>query len=265
MRAPLRTALSRPAGRSPADPGAPAPPSPTRLPSRRAAGWAVAALALLVALPEALLTLADLGLVGTASWRPWAYQNGAFWSGLLRDWRPNYAAQPVLMFVTYAVLHAGPGHLLGNLAGLAWFGPPLARRLGWARLLLAFWATAIGGALAFGLLSREGAPMVGASGAVFGLAGVAMTRGWRDRVRAGLSAWPALAPSLGMALLLVVVNLASWWWEDGLVAWQTHLGGALTGAALGLWLGRGRGPQPTPLRAAPQRGVLGPILAKMRS
>lgn len=214
--------------------------------------WALVALGLVLALPEAVLELADAGLLGTPAWRPLAYTYGAFWSGLLRDWRPNYALQPALMFVTYALLHNGPGHLLGNLAGLAWLGPPLARRLGARRVLLAFWASALAGGAAFASLDAGPAPMVGASGAVFGLAGLLATLGWRLRQRAGVAPWPALSPSLGLALLLLAANLLSWWVQGGLLAWQAHLGGALAGAFLGAVLA---------LPALPQR----PILAKRRS
>jgi len=37
---------------------------------------------------------------------------------------------------------------------------------------------------------------------------------------------------LGMVALLCAVNLISWIYEDGVLAWQTHLGGALAGAVL---------------------------------
>ena len=77
------------------------------------------ALIMACVLPEAVLTMADWGLMGSLRWRTVAYQNGAFWAGLLRDWQPNFAAQPVTMFATHAFLHAGPTHLIGNIRALA--------------------------------------------------------------------------------------------------------------------------------------------------
>lgn len=184
--------------------------------------WAVLILCLL---PEALLLGADLGLWGSARWRPLAYQNGAFWAGLLHSWRPNYPAQPVLMFASYGWLHAGPVHLLGNLAALVWLGPPVLTRLG-ARGFVILWAAALlGGGLAFGLLTRSPAPMVGASGALFGLAGawlMAEARALPDR-RARM--WRGLS----LLAAILILNAAAWALQGGHLAWETHLGGLAVG------------------------------------
>ena len=109
-------------------------------------------LLILCLLPELLLLGADLGLWGSARWRPLAYQNGAFWAGLLHGWRPNYAAQPLVMFASYGWLHAGPVHLAGNLAALVWLGPPVLARIG-ARGFVILWALSLlGGGLALSLI-----------------------------------------------------------------------------------------------------------------
>ena len=79
---------------------------------------------------EAALWGADLGLWGAGRWRGLAYQYGGFWAGLLHDWQPNYAVQPVTMFVSYALLHAGPGHLIGNMGGLVFLGDLAVDRVG---------------------------------------------------------------------------------------------------------------------------------------
>ena len=54
----------------------------------------------LPALIELLLIAGDLGWLPLRGVRSLAYQNGAFWAGLLDNWRPNYAALPGLMFLT---------------------------------------------------------------------------------------------------------------------------------------------------------------------
>ena len=82
----------------------------------------VLTLVILMCLIEAVLQLADHGLVGSARWRQLAYQYGAFWAGLLHDWQPNFRLQPASMFLTYSMLHGGLGHLLGNLAALLALG-----------------------------------------------------------------------------------------------------------------------------------------------
>lgn len=199
---------------------APALP-PARIRALRTIPPVVWCLAAACALPELLLQGADWGLWGSARWRPLAYAQGAFWAGLLHGWWPNYAAQPALMFLTYAWLHAGAAHLAGNLGALLWLGPDLARRLGTGRFLALWAAGSLGGAAAFGLLATSPAPMVGASGALFGLAAAAAVqaaRGWRH----------------GLLLLagLAALNLAAWVLAGGHLAWQTHLGGMAAGAAV---------------------------------
>jgi rhomboid protease GluP len=179
--------------------------------------WCLAALCLL---PELALAGADWGLWGSARWRPLAYTQGAFWAGLLYGWTPNYAGQPVLMFLTYAWLHTGIGHLLGNLGALLWLAPDLAQRLGPRRFLLLWAAGMLGGAALFAGLPTTASPMVGASGALFGLAGAAAVmaaRTWRQ--------------GLLLALGLVALNIAAWVSAGGQLAWQAHVGGMLAGAA----------------------------------
>lgn len=92
----------------------------------------------------------------------------------------------------------------------------------------------LGGALGFGVLSQAPAPMIGASGVVFGLAGAWTIWDRHERRSRNLS-----DRSLGLVLLVVIVNAASWWIMEGQLAWQTHLGGYLAGALFpALWRGR---------------------------
>jgi membrane associated rhomboid family serine protease len=196
---------------------------------------AVMALILAALLPEAVLLLADLGLVGSARWRPLAWQYGGFWAGLLHGWRPNYAVQPATMFLTHAVLHAGPGHMAGNALALAGIAPVVADRFGARGLIAICLAAALGGGLAFGLMSQSPAPMVGASGAIFGLAGAWTWAFGADRARAGRSLLPVAGIAAGLALL----NYAMWVALGGLLAWETHLGGFVAGAAAAGLIGAG--------------------------
>lgn len=183
---------------------------------------------------EAVLWGADLRLWGTAAWRPLAYQYGGFWAGLLYGWRPNFAAQPATMFVTHAFLHAGPVHLAGNMLTLGLVGLPIAARLGGLRFAALYATGMLGGALAFGLLATSPAPMVGASGAIFGLAGVWTVWDWaagrREGMRSRRLALRALAVILGLALF----NLAVWVAQSGQLAWQAHLGGYVAGGLFAL-------------------------------
>ena len=189
---------------------------------------------------EAALVLADLGWIGSARWRPLSYQYGGFWAGLLHGWRPNYDAQPFAMFITYAFLHSGPGHLIGNMLTLLWLGPTVVARLGTGRFTLLYFISMLGGGAVFGLLSRSPSPMVGASGAIMGLAAAWIVWDWQDRRQDGIRGWAAARWAVGATLALAVLNLVMWYWLDGVLAWQTHLGGFVAGAIMALVLGHRR-------------------------
>lgn len=218
-------------------PPAPAPLPPAGVPlRRRRAGGVVIVIVGLCVLAEAVLLGADWGLWGGRHWRAMAYGYGAFWAGILHGWRSNYPGQGLVMFFTYAFLHGGPGHLAGNMVVLWVFGRAAEARLGAWRFALLYLGAMLGGGVGFGLLATSPAPMVGASGAIFGLAGAWVIWGWQDRRAVGLRGWQALAPALWATLGLVVINLATWVLLSGQLAWETHLGGTLAGMALALAL-----------------------------
>ena len=186
------------------------------------------ALVIASTLPELLLTGADLRLWGDPSWRMAAYEYGGFWSGLLRDWVPTYPGQAFAMFATYGFLHGGLSHLALNMVTLIVFGSILAQRYGGGAMLILYGLSQIGGGLAYGLLSpADNLAMVGASGAIFGLAGAFLMLSARQlRIRG-----QSVIPVLKSAGALVLLNLVLWWAMAGGLAWQAHLGGALVGIA----------------------------------
>ncbi|MFA5539697.1 MAG: rhomboid family intramembrane serine protease [Gemmobacter sp.] len=186
---------------------------------------------------ELVLLGADLGWWGGGRWRALAYHNGGFWVGLLRDWRPNYPAQPWAMFVTYGFLHSGPVHLAVNMITLVSLGRAVQARLGQGRFLAAYALSVLGGALGFALLSSSPQPMVGASGALFGLAGVILAQEYGDLRAARARPWPVV----WAVLLLLALNVVMYWAMDGLLAWQTHLGGFVAGWLFGMFCRAGRG------------------------
>lgn len=199
-------------------------------------GVTLAVLAICVAI-EAVLTFADWGLLGLPRLRVLAYAFGGFWPGLLVDWQPNFPAQPALMFLTYGFLHGGPIHLVVNMVTLVSLGTAVTDRAGRLRYLLIYIASIVGGAVAFGLLASTLRPMVGASGALFGLAGALAMWDALDRRAQGAT----LGPVVRLVGLLAVLNLVLWWAMDGQLAWETHLGGFLAGAVAAFLLGRRNG------------------------
>ncbi|WP_370576461.1 rhomboid family intramembrane serine protease [Paracoccus sp. MC1854] len=187
---------------------------------RRGTGILILLTALCVAI-EAVLVLSDLGLIAHGRLRQLAYAYGGFWPGLLQGWQPNFAGQPWAMFLTHGFLHGGIAHLGFNMVTLWSLGRPLLDAGGRARFL-AIWAVAqfLGGCAYAGLWS-EPRPMVGASGALFGLAGAWLAAIWNDPADAGESRHLVL----WIVALLAGLNLAMVWALDGQLAWQTHLGG----------------------------------------
>ena len=82
--------------------------------------------------------------------------------------------------LTHAYLHGGAVHLLFNLATLFAFGPALERSLGSVRFLLLYVVSALGGALAVCCTYEPNQPVVGGSGALFGMMGAAMAMNMRS-------------------------------------------------------------------------------------
>lgn len=196
--------------------------------------WALWGVLAAIILPELILLASDYGLIGSRRWRSLAYGYGAFWAGLTGGWVANYPGQGWVMFLSYSLLHAGPGHLLGNVAALIWLGPVAIIRVGTRGFLQIYGASTLGGALVFAALSTSFSPMVGASGAIFGLAGAWVA--WRVMDQPTLTA--AIRYGVGMFVLLVVANAAIWIMENGQLAWETHLGGFVIGALLAAVLPR---------------------------
>jgi membrane associated rhomboid family serine protease len=191
----------------------------------------VLALAGLCLAVELILAGAERGLWGSVRWRVLAYLNGGFWAGLVRaDWEGNYALQPVVMFLSHAVLHAGVTHLATNLIALLALGAAARARVGQAGLAGLLVVSALGGGLAFAALGPLGQPMVGASGVLFGLAGALIV--WRaaEVRRAGGLPWDYLA--LGVALM--ALNVLSAWAVGWQMAWEGHLGGFIAGGLAAL-------------------------------
>src|SRR6056297_697432 len=194
--------------------------------------WLLIVILLICVTVEMMLQGADFGLWGSPRLRGLAYQYGGFWRGLLDNWQPNYTAQPVVMFASYSFLHGGFIHLLVNMITLASLGRLVIERVGQWRFAVIYALSLLGGALGFALLSTAVQPMVGASGALFGLAGV--LTGWEYTARR--LAREGMGPVLRVIGLLVGLNVVMYLAMGGNLAWETHLGGFLTGWAAGWWV-----------------------------
>jgi membrane associated rhomboid family serine protease len=199
-------------------------PSPPDNPGVSGLGAIIALVVLCVGI-EALLQLGDLGIIDVPRFRSTVYEYGGFWSGLLENWRPNYPLQPWAMFVTYGFLHGGLMHLGLNMVTLVSLALPVARRVGGAKMLLIYALAMLGGGLGFALLSDSFRPMVGASGALFGLAGAILAWEYIDRFTLQERLWPVARAILFLAAL----NVALYYAMDRVLAWEAHLGGFIMG------------------------------------
>lgn len=213
----------------------PEPPRPNREPRLRQMPVVLVIAVTCVAI-ELVLQAADLGLIGSPLWRRLAYQYGAFWPGLLDNWKPNYPAQPVAMFFSYAFLHGGLGHLTGNMITLISLAGIVVARVGQRGFLVVYAVAAGVGALTYAALLPGPYPMVGASGALFGLAGA-----WQYWVQADAPRRQRLWFISRAILGLVGLNLVLLWHLDGRMAWQTHMGGFVAGWATAAMLRRRMG------------------------
>lgn len=185
---------------------------------------------------EAVLALSDRGVFLSGHLRSFFYYYGAFWPGLLGDWKPNYAAQPFTMFVTHAFLHTGLTHLIVNMITLWSLGGVVIRRVGQGSFILLYAVSTLGGGAGFALLADNLQPMVGASGALFGLLGAILAWEYKDSREDREARWNFAKVLAVLALL----NLVYWWAMKGQLAWQAHLGGFVAGWVVALFIGRGQ-------------------------
>jgi membrane associated rhomboid family serine protease len=146
---------------------------------------------------------------------------------------PLLALQQPWTFLTYMFLHAGPLHLAFNLLALFMFGGPVEERLGSRAFIWFYLLCGMGGAaLSFLLMQlvRIGVPIVGASGAIYGVM-VAFAWHWPD---ATIYLFPIPVPipakwlvtfAFAVSLLLALPPFGG---GDG-VAHLAHLGGMAAG------------------------------------
>lgn len=149
--------------------------------------------------------------------------------------------------LTAAFLHGGTFHLLSNVFALLTVGPPVEAALGRVRFLALYLLSALGGSTLSYVLSAPDQLGVGASGAIFGLAG----------------AWYVITRRLGgdvrpIAALLAVNLVLSF--AIPIIDWRAHLGGLAVGSAAAAALAYApAGPRRAPVQAV-ALGLLAVVL-----
>ena len=153
--------------------------------------------------------------------------------------------QPWRLFTVLLVHDAGGFWHVGlNMLALWLLGRSLEPLLGPWRFLALYLISGLGGSVAVVLLGF-GTPVVGASGAIYGLFGALLVIG--RHIGANIT---GIAIILGINLVLTFVPLL---FGTGRVSWQGHLGGLIVGALIGLIFAR--------TRAVRQRGLQIGLLA----
>lgn len=164
------------------------------------------------------------------------------------SYEPELAAM-LISPVSHALLHGGWLHLFVNMGFLLAFGSAVARRMGVAPFLGLYALAAAVGAFTFAAGSPyEITPLVGASGAVFGLLGAILRiallppRGGRPAPFPFNQRRTALAFAGAYAVINLFMGLAPrLFGAEGAIAWEAHLGGFAAGFLLMPVLdGRGR-------------------------
>jgi len=145
-------------------------------------------------------------------------------TGMFEPWR----------LLTGALVHSSFWHLALNMLALFMIGRTLEPLLGRIRFLTLYVLCALGGSVAVTLLSFA-TPVVGASGAIFGLFGALLIIGRH------------LGANIAGIALVIGINLVIGFVPGMNVSWQAHVGGLVTGLVVAFIFTR--------TRAVRQRGL----------
>ncbi|WJL94188.1 rhomboid family intramembrane serine protease [Microbacterium sp. ET2] len=157
-------------------------------------------------------------------WAPTLYPE-AF--GVFQPWR----------LLTVSLVHSGFWHIGLNMLALWLIGRSLEPLLGRWRFIALYLISTLGGSVAVTLLSF-GTPVVGASGAVFGLFGALLIIGRHLG-----------APVTGIAIVLGI-NLVIGFIPGFNISWQAHVGGLIAGLLVAVILTQTRARSRRPLQIA---------------
>ena len=128
--------------------------------------------------------------------------------------------------ITSMFVHGGIWHIMANMFTLFFFGRYLSVLVGEKRFLIVYFVGGILGSILYLLLAPPFSTAVGASGAVFAVAGALVLM--RPKIRVFIIPIPAPLP-LWVAVIggfLILSLFPS-------VAWQAHLGGLVVGLICG--------------------------------
>jgi membrane associated rhomboid family serine protease len=132
--------------------------------------------------------------------------------------------------LTSMFVHSGFWHIFGNMITLFFFGSFLARLVGNGRFLLVYFIGGLAGNALYIWLGQPVSIVIGASGAIYAIAGVLVVM------------MPTLPVRLYFIIpmplwVVVLVFFVLWSFIPG-VAWQAHVGGLAVGLIAGFFFRR---------------------------
>ena len=149
-----------------------------------------------------------LGAPGGSLWTKWILYGPLVHHG---DW---------WRLITAMFLHASIVHIAFNMLALWWIGAPVEQYLGRTRFLGLYFVAGLAGS-AGALVASPTVPVVGASGAIFGILGAMLILEWQATGRLG-----------GNAMTLIVINLVIGFAYNGAggnISIGGHVGGLIGG------------------------------------
>ena len=147
---------------------------------------------------------------------------------------PYYFTARPWTIITNLFIHAGIWHILANMLTLYFFGSYLSRLVGNRNFLLIYFLGGLLGNAFYLWLGPTYSVAIGASGAVFSVAGALTVL--RPKLTVFIIPIPVPIP-LWIAVLGGFAILSIPWFASN-IAWQAHLGGVVFGLAAGFLLRR---------------------------
>ena len=188
----------------------------------------VLAVGSLLVVIEILLQI--LGL----EWRSAAFLLFAFFPiEFNTPYKELFFGQNFTMFFSYSLLHGNFFHMIVNVAILFALGKQIEEQVGMINFILIFVSTAVIGAVTYQILASENpAPMVGASGGVFGFFGFLKGNELFFRLKNNLTILPFLNLVFGLVVLHIILILLHPSIIPFEIGWHGHLGGFVFGVLL---------------------------------
>jgi uncharacterized protein len=143
---------------------------------------------------------------------------------------PSLFLQRPWTLVTSMFVHANVTHILFNMLALFYFGRMLIMIVGSRKFLLVYFIGGLAGNLLFLALNIDvNANLVGASGAIYAVAGALVVITPNLRV----NFWGVIPMPLWVFVVIFLVLLSLPPFVDIGIAWQAHMGGIATGLIAG--------------------------------